>query len=90
MQAASLRGLDGMVETLLVGGVDANAEGGEYGNALSAASFTGRAQIIGMLLNWGVNVNARGGIRLCSDCGFIPGSHRSSRDVSQARRRCER
>jgi ankyrin repeat protein len=39
-----------------------NAQGGEYGNALYAASHKGFEGIVGLLLEKGANVNAQGGI----------------------------
>jgi ankyrin repeat protein len=47
--------------TLLDKGADVNAQGGEYGNALSAASFGGHEQAVKMLLDKGADVNAQGG-----------------------------
>ena len=38
-----------------------NAKGGEYGNALQAASFKGNEAIVKLLLENGAEVNAKGG-----------------------------
>ncbi|KAE9567466.1 hypothetical protein CGMCC3_g16399 [Colletotrichum fructicola] len=38
-----------------------NAQGGEYGNALQAASYRGHQEIVKLLLNQGADVNAQGG-----------------------------
>jgi hypothetical protein len=40
---------------------DVNAQGGEYGNALQAASQGGHEQVVKMLLDKDANVNAQGG-----------------------------
>jgi len=58
---ASLSGLTEIVELLLSKGADGNAEGGEYGNALQAASSEGHDKIVELLLSKGADVNARGG-----------------------------
>ena len=41
--------------------IDVNAQGGEYGTALQAASTRGRKEIVEMLLDKGADVNAQGG-----------------------------
>ncbi|EOA81085.1 uncharacterized protein SETTUDRAFT_44889 [Exserohilum turcica Et28A] len=46
-----------MVKLLLDKGADVNAQGGEYGNALHAASVAGHEAIVKLLLNKGANVN---------------------------------
>jgi ankyrin repeat protein len=61
LQAASSKGHDMMVQILLDGGADANAQGGEYGNALQAASANGHINILKMLLSNGADINARNG-----------------------------
>lgn len=38
-------------------GVDVNAEGGEYGTALQAASFRGYEKVVQMLLDRGADAN---------------------------------
>jgi ankyrin repeat protein len=38
-----------------------NAQGGEYGNALQAASAEGHGQIVQLLLEKGADVNTQGG-----------------------------
>ncbi|KAJ7249840.1 ankyrin repeat-containing domain protein [Mycena rebaudengoi] len=50
-----------MVELLLKKGVDVNAQGGEYGNALQAASYNGQEAIVQLLIEKGADVNAQGG-----------------------------
>jgi len=46
---------------LLDNGADINAQGGQYGNALQAASEGGHAAVVQMLLNNGADINAQGG-----------------------------
>ncbi|CAI0655001.1 unnamed protein product, partial [Colletotrichum noveboracense] len=57
----SLEGHDNIVRMLLDKGADVNAQGGDYGNALQAASFKGHDNIVQMLLDKGADVNAHGG-----------------------------
>ena len=40
--------------------VNVNAQGGDYGNALQAASLGGHDQVVQMLLDKGADVNAQG------------------------------
>jgi ankyrin repeat protein len=49
------------VKLLLENGAEVNAEGGEYGNALQAASYRGNKAIVKLLLENGAEVNAEGG-----------------------------
>ncbi|KAI6285041.1 hypothetical protein MCOR26_001741 [Pyricularia oryzae] len=49
------------VEKVLNDGADVNAQGGEYGNALQAASFKGHKEIVQTLVDKGADVNAQGG-----------------------------
>jgi ankyrin repeat protein len=49
------------VQLLLDKGADVNAQGGEYGNALQAASAGDHEMVLQMLLNKGADVNAQGG-----------------------------
>lgn len=42
-------------------GNEVNAQGGNYGNALQAASSEGHDKIVQMLLDKGAEVNAQGG-----------------------------
>ncbi len=50
-----------MVQLLIEKGADVNAEGGEYGNALQAASEEGNENIVQLLIERGADVNAQGG-----------------------------
>jgi hypothetical protein len=50
-----------VVKLLLDNYADVNAQGGEYGNALHAASFRGRERIVKLLLDKYADVNAQGG-----------------------------
>ena len=59
---ASLLGLQYVAESFLDEGADINADGGgEYGNALQAASDEGHENVVKMLLDKGADVNAQGG-----------------------------
>ena len=49
------------MKMLLENGAEVNAEGGEYGNALQAASYGGNEAIVKLLLENGAEVNAEGG-----------------------------
>jgi hypothetical protein len=58
----SLCGHRGLVRFVLAKeGAEVNAQGGEYGNALQAASFYGHEEIVKLLLEKGAEVNAQGG-----------------------------
>ena len=48
---SSLKGLVGITRVFLEIGTEANAQGGEHGNALQAASFRGFEKIVELLLN---------------------------------------
>jgi ankyrin repeat protein len=50
-----------VVKLLIDTGADINAQGGDYGNALQAASAGGYEQVVKLLLNKGADVNAQGG-----------------------------
>ncbi|KAH7377131.1 hypothetical protein B0T11DRAFT_27613 [Plectosphaerella cucumerina] len=58
---AALTGQIEMVKRLLEEGADVNAQGGDYGNALQAASSEGRDETVQLLLEEGADVNAQGG-----------------------------
>jgi hypothetical protein len=58
---AAQLGLSTITRLLLERGADVNAQGGEYGNALQAASFDGNEKIVKLLLDKGADVNAQGG-----------------------------
>ena len=49
------------IRLLLGKGADANAQGGEYGNALHAAALMGQVNAMHLLLDAGADVNAQGG-----------------------------
>jgi ankyrin repeat protein len=48
------------VTLLLEKGADVNAQGGDYGNALYAASNRGHDSVVTLLLEKGADVNAQG------------------------------
>ncbi|KAI5461547.1 ankyrin repeat-containing domain protein, partial [Mariannaea sp. PMI_226] len=56
-----LGGLVWVARSLIDKGADVNTQGGEFGNALQAASVRGYHEIVHLLLNKGANVNAQGG-----------------------------
>jgi ankyrin repeat protein len=51
-----------VVKMLLDKGADVNAQGGDYGNALQAASARGYEQVVETLLDKGADVNKQGGL----------------------------
>jgi hypothetical protein len=57
---AALLGLSTVTRLLLERGADVNAQGGEYSNALQAASFDGNEKIVKLLLDKGADINAQG------------------------------
>ena len=61
MYVASAKCHDRIVQLLLEKGVDANAEGEDYGKALQEASAGGHYQLVKQLLENGADVNAQGG-----------------------------
>ena len=58
---AAFLGLLQQVQTLIQKGADVNAQGGDYGNALQAASLKGHWEIVQFLIDNGADVNAQGG-----------------------------
>ncbi|KAL5376601.1 hypothetical protein DPSP01_010394 [Paraphaeosphaeria sporulosa] len=59
---AALLGLSMVAKLLLNHGADVNAQGGEFGNALQAASFEGHEDVVRILLgDKSIDVNAQGG-----------------------------
>jgi hypothetical protein len=64
-----------VVEVLLEMNSDVNAQGGQYGNALQAASAYSYKEIVMLLLDKGADVNAQGGhygnaLQAASACGY--------------------
>ncbi|CAN9201723.1 unnamed protein product [Alternaria alternata] len=59
---AALLGISTVTRLLLDAGAEVNAQGGEYGNALQAASAGGYEQVVKTLLYTGAEVNAQGGV----------------------------
>lgn len=60
---ASYLGLKLVVEDILgQEKIDINAQGGEYGTALQAASAEGQKEVVHMLLGKGADVNIQGGV----------------------------
>ena len=56
-----IRGSSEIVKLLLEKGADVNAQGGDYGNALQAASVGGHKEIIELLLEREAEVDTQGG-----------------------------
>ncbi|KAK2046156.1 hypothetical protein LZ31DRAFT_462908, partial [Colletotrichum somersetense] len=54
---ASAYGRNKIVQILLDHGADVNMQGGEYGNALGAASVKGHDKIVQMLLDHGADAS---------------------------------
>uniref|UniRef100_A0A8H8CH39 NACHT domain-containing protein n=1 Tax=Psilocybe cubensis TaxID=181762 RepID=A0A8H8CH39_PSICU len=61
LQAASNRGHELVVETLLKHGADVNAVAGKYGTALQAACYRGHESVVQALLKHGADVNVVSG-----------------------------
>ncbi|KAF5348201.1 hypothetical protein D9758_014664 [Tetrapyrgos nigripes] len=59
---ASMVNLPNMISSMIENGADVNAQGGEYGNALQAASYRREVDIVKLLLENGADVNAQGGV----------------------------
>jgi ankyrin repeat protein len=59
---AAMLGLSTVTRLLLDKGAEVNAQGGDYGNALQAASYRGHEQVVKTLLDKGAEVNAQGGL----------------------------
>ncbi|KAF5337879.1 hypothetical protein D9758_016142 [Tetrapyrgos nigripes] len=58
---ASIVNLPNMISLMMENGEDVNAQGGQYGTALQAASWEGNVDIVKLLLQNGADVNAQGG-----------------------------
>ncbi|KUL90773.1 hypothetical protein ZTR_00369 [Talaromyces verruculosus] len=58
----ALLGLRDVVKVLLENGADPNAQGGNYGNALQAASYTGHEAVVKVLLDKDADPNTQGGL----------------------------
>jgi uncharacterized membrane protein len=58
---AALLGFSTITRLLLDKGAEVNAQGGDFGNALQAASRGGHEQVVKTLLDKGAEVNAQGG-----------------------------
>jgi ankyrin repeat domain-containing protein 50 len=50
-----------LLQAVLKNGVKVNVQGGEYGNALQAASWRGSEAVVALLIKKGADVNAQGG-----------------------------
>ena len=66
---ASFLGLHGVVNRLLVSGVDINAQGGRHGNALQAAIHGDHENVVKLLLNNGAKIIMQRG-----ECSGTPGA----------------
>ena len=89
---SSIRGgHEKVVQMLLDRGADVNAQGGEYGNALQAASVGGHDKVVQMLLDRGADVNAQGGDMQCPTSS-IRWSREGGADATRSRggRQCSR
>lgn len=75
---ASMLGLVELAQFLLDRGMDVNALGGRYGNALVAASTSGSEKMVTLLLDRGADPNGHSGLiyghalQAASFCGFEP------------------
>ncbi|KAF5347390.1 hypothetical protein D9758_011303 [Tetrapyrgos nigripes] len=58
---ASMVNLPNMISLMIKNAEDVNAQGGQYGTALQAASWEGNVDIVKLLLENGADVNAQGG-----------------------------
>ncbi|KAK6984941.1 ANK-REP-region domain-containing protein, partial [Favolaschia claudopus] len=61
LHTAAHHGHKEMIALLLDQGIDVNARGGFYGNAVHAAAYSGDESIVQMLLDKGADMNAQGG-----------------------------
>ena len=66
------------MHVLLSVGVDVDAQGGEYGNALQATSVNGYTNVVSVLLDAGADVNARGGRYHNSLSAALVGGHKQA------------
>ena len=85
-------GNDTVVQILLDRGADINAQGGQYGNALQAASECGHDMVVQMLLDRGADVTAHqgGGYRNALLAAPAAGHEKGGADAARSprRRRC--
>ncbi|KAF5333923.1 hypothetical protein D9758_017476 [Tetrapyrgos nigripes] len=58
---ASMAKLPNVILILVEEGANINAQGGQYGNALQAASYEGSEEIVKLLVEKGADINAQGG-----------------------------
>lgn len=58
---AAEKGYEEVVKLLLDKGVDVNTQGGQFGNALQAASLGGHEQMVNLLPDKGADIYAQGG-----------------------------
>jgi ankyrin repeat protein len=58
---AAEKGYEEVVKLLLDKGIDVNTHGGQFGNALQAASAGGHEQMVNLLLDKGADIHAQGG-----------------------------
>lgn len=73
-----------VVQLLLDNSANVNAEGGRYGNALSAASLGGHRETVQLLIDNSADVNAQGGLRGNALQAALSGGHREIVQLLQA------
>jgi Ankyrin repeat len=80
-----------VVQTLLDQGVNVNAQGRHYSNALEVVSVRGYVKVVQILLDQGANVNAQGGNLWQRTTGGISRrSREGGADTVGPGRRCKR